>query len=420
MDKRRKARIPKLKFTEVQGIGWHVSYRDPVTKTPGRYRFGIRERAREEEALAAYHRWLGEHLNGETPEPRPAPKPLSPTASEPASIPAGTQTTCVPGSVVDIASGLIAALEARVRAPDERRRQGTIARRGFIDRRRHIRDFLAYLNNQHGKGTASRMLLRDLSLADVEGFNHWVVRQGYSFAQVNGRMQMVKHIIDRAGRPEHGGQVLSWNWDSRDVGHGKPVKVRPLPTRRQLRKVLAACDLRERTMIWMALGLGFGQQDLATVLIGQIDRQSYDLRRSKTGIERYGSTPPLVWAHIKRYIVESSRSRGDLLFVTRLGRPVVHDRADSVTQWWSRLRKSVGETKKTLGGFYTLRHLGATEYGSRSGCSIADIRRWLGHSASSQMADVYMRPIPPEYREVVTWVRKRLTSKVLTERSKQR
>ena len=135
MDKRRKARIPKLKFTEVQGIGWHVSYRDPVTKTPGRYRFGIRERAREEEALAAYHRWLGEHLNGETPEPRPAPKPLSPTASEPASIPAGTQTTCIPGSVVDIASGLISSLEARVRAPEERRRQGTIARRGFIDRR---------------------------------------------------------------------------------------------------------------------------------------------------------------------------------------------------------------------------------------------------------------------------------------------
>ncbi len=420
MDKHRKARIPKLKFTEVQGIGWHVSYRDPVTKTPRRYRFGIRERALEEEALAAYHRWLGEHLNGETPKPQPAPRPASQEAIETAARPAATPIASVPGSVVDIASGLISSLEARVRAPEERRRQGTIARRGFIDRRRHIRDFLAYLNKQHGKGAVSRMLLSDLSLADVEGYNRWVVRKGYSFAQVNGRMQMVKHVIDRAGRPEHGGQVLSWNWDSRDVGHGKPVKVRPLPTRRQLRKVLAACDLRERTMIWMALGLGFGQQDLATILVGQIDRRAYDLRRSKTGIERYGPTPPLVWTHIKGYVAESSRRRGELLFVTRLGRPLVHDRADSVTQWWSRIRKSVGETKKTLGGFYTLRHLGATEYGSRSGCSIADIRRWLGHSASSQMADVYMRPIPPEYREVVTWVRKRLTSKVLTERSKQR
>lgn len=72
MDKHRKTRIPKLKFTDVQDIGWHVSYRDPVTKTPRRYRFGIRERAREEEAIVAYHRWLGEHLNGETPKP-PSP-----------------------------------------------------------------------------------------------------------------------------------------------------------------------------------------------------------------------------------------------------------------------------------------------------------------------------------------------------------
>ncbi len=282
MDKHRRARIPKLRFTESRGIGWHVSYRDPATGTPRKHRFGISERSREEEAVAAYHRWLGKHLNGDASKPQSAKKPMSPKAVEPASSPIVAPTASQPGSVMDIASGLIISLEARVRAPDERRRQGTIARRGFIDRRRHIRDFLAYLNKQHGKGTTSRMLLSEISLADVEGYNRWVVSQGYSFAQVNGRMQMVKHIIDRAGRPEHGGQVLSWNWDSRDVGHGKPVKVRPLPTRDQLRKVLAACDLRERTMIWMAIGLGFSQQDLATVLVGQIDRQSYDLRRSKT------------------------------------------------------------------------------------------------------------------------------------------
>ena len=51
MDKHRIALIPMLKSTEVQGIGRHVSYPDPVTKTPRRYRFGIRERAREEEAV---------------------------------------------------------------------------------------------------------------------------------------------------------------------------------------------------------------------------------------------------------------------------------------------------------------------------------------------------------------------------------
>ena len=56
-----------------------------------------------------------------------------------------------------------------------------------------------------------------------------------------------------------------------------------------------------------------------------------------------------------------------------------------------------------------LRHLGATEFGSRLGCWIVAMKRWLGHSASSKMADPYMKPVSPEDREVVEWVRKRLT-----------
>ncbi len=102
MDKHRKARIPKLRFTESRGVGWHVTCCDPGTGTPRQHRFGISERAREEEALAAYHRWLGEHLNGGTPKPRPAREPMSPRAVEPAPSPTGSE----PGSVMDIASGL--------------------------------------------------------------------------------------------------------------------------------------------------------------------------------------------------------------------------------------------------------------------------------------------------------------------------
>lgn len=39
---------------------------------------------------------------------------------------------------------------------------------------------------------------------------------------------------------------------------------------------------------------------------------------------------------------------------------------------------------------------------SRQGCSIGAMRRWLGHSASSQMVDVYMKPVSPENREVLS------------------
>ena len=79
--------------------------------------------------------------------------------------------------------------------------------------------------------------------------------------------------------------------------------------------------------------------------------------------------------------------------------------------WWTKLRKKIGANKATLSGFYTLRHLGATEFGSRPGASIGDVKRWLGHSASSHMADLYMRPVKPEYREIVNWIRRKLTRK---------
>jgi hypothetical protein len=93
------------------------------------------------------------------------------------------------------------------------------------------------------------------------------------------------------------------------------------------------------------------------------------------------------------------------MFITTKGLPIVHEQTDSVHLWWSRLVNQSGEACKGMGGFYTLRHLGATEFGSRPGCSIGAMKRWLGHSASSDMADVYMKPVSPENRPLVEWVR---------------
>jgi len=104
-----------------------------------------------------------------------------------------------------VASGFLSSLETRVRNPGEPRRQGTIAKAVYKDRRKHITDFLDFLNERHGERMASRMKIADLSMSDVEGFNQWAVGEGYSSSQVNKRMQMVKGIINRAGRPEHGG-----------------------------------------------------------------------------------------------------------------------------------------------------------------------------------------------------------------------
>lgn len=92
--------------------------------------------------------------------------------------------------------------------------------------------------------------------------------------------------------------------------------------------------------------------------------------------------------------------------VTIGGMPFVFlSNCDSVAQSWINLRDDLNEPGKGLGGFYVLRHLRATEFGSRAGCSIGEMKRWLGHAASSQVADVYMKPVSPENRPVVDWVR---------------
>lgn len=408
LHKSRKRRIPVLKFTNTRGIGWHVSFRDAATGTPRKHRFGMLTR---EQADQAYHDWVSAHLRGQTPTLKPKRRKkldLQAVAVKPRDK--GVPVEILPGSLLHITSGLLKYDESRIRDEPGPRRHGTICQEVYDQFKASAQEILQFINTRHGQGAVGRMMLADLKMEDVEAYNLAIVQAGYSASQVTKRLQYVKAIIDRAGRPEHGGQVLSWNWNSRDVAHGKPPKKRRFPTLSQLKAVLRECGSRETAMVWMAIGCGFGQRDLAAVRIGQIDKKSYDLRRGKTGIERYGETPLMVWNAVQAYRTKSKRSNGELMFITAKGMPLVHDNVDAVHQWWTKLVKRLGESCKGMGGFYTLRHLGATEFGSRQGCSIGAMKRWLGHSASSDMADIYMKPVSPENRAVVEWVRKVLQS----------
>lgn len=401
--KPRKRRIPALKFTKKRGIGWHVSFRDSETGMPRKHRFGLLSR---EAADQAYHDWVSAHLRGQTPTLKPKRRKkldLQSVAVKPGQD--GVPAEILPGSLLHITSGLLRYEESRIRNEPGPRRNGTICREHYEQRKLSAHEILQFMNARHGQGAVGRMQLSDLSMADVEAYNKAIVDAGYSASQVTKRLQFVKAIIDRAGRPEHGGQVLTWNWNSRDVLHGKPAKKRRLPTLPQLKAVLRECGPRETAMVWMAIGCGFGQRDLAAVRVGQVDKKGYDLRRGKTGIERFGETPPMVWNVVQAYLKQTRRAEGDLMFITGKGMPLVHGNVDAVHQWWTKLIKRLGDDCKNVGGFYTLRHLGATEFGSREGCSIGDMKRWLGHSASSDMADVYMKPVSPENRPVVEWIR---------------
>lgn len=387
-------RVPKLTYSDNRGIGWHVSYRDPDSGTPRKHKFGKVPEAR---AKVAYAAWLSSHLKH-----RAGVDGVRQVHQEPAPI--DRQPHADPLLVV--ATGLLNHEESRTRGYADARRPGTLHPEVYPAREHFIHEFLAHLNSRHGTGAVSWMRLAHLMMEDVESYNR-AVAATYSQSQTDKRMQAVRALILQAGRPEHGQQVLGWQWESLRRVRGRPTQVRRFPTLTELRKLIAASDLRGQTWIWMGLGCGFGAMDLSTLRVGQMDREGYDLRRGKTGVDRWGTTPAQVWVYVDAFIRESSRPPGELTFITRHGHPLLHGRTDAVALWWQRLRKSAGVT---VGGFYVLRHIGATEFGSRPGCSIGAMRQWLGHSASSRVADLYMRPVSPEQRELIEWLRARLVS----------
>lgn len=407
MPHQRKPRIPKLSFTTNRGIGWHVSFRDPQTGNPKKHRFDLANPSDKAEAERRYANWLDEYLHG-----RPTPRHGHRRSPSSINHELATQTavTMQPGCLLEVANGLLNYEQSRVREADTPRARGTIHPDVFRYRCYYVRAFLKFINTEHGQGAVGKIRVDDLTMPQVEGYNRKLMEDNLSSAAIAHAMQGVRHLIIRAGRPEHGQQTLSWNWESRDRFVGRPRQPRLLPTLDQLKRILAATDLRGQAMIWTAIGLGFGPSDLSTLRVGQIDKIGYDLRRGKTGIQRYGSTPRLVWAYLHGYIQETARPQGERVFQSQSGLPLVSGHVNRVQGWWHALRERIGEDKDTMSGFYVLRHLGATEFGSRDGCSISEMRGWLGHAASSAVADVYMRPVAPENRLLIEWIRQRLDS----------
>ncbi len=121
--KRRKKRVPKLTYTRLRNIGWHVSFRDADTGMPRRHRFGMVSR---EEAEAAFHEWVATHLRNETVvvKHRVGRRKLDEQLKVPE--PKGVPAEIVAGSLLEITSGLLIHDESRVSDEAGTRRRGTM------------------------------------------------------------------------------------------------------------------------------------------------------------------------------------------------------------------------------------------------------------------------------------------------------
>lgn len=196
------------------------------------------------------------------------------------------------------------------------------------------------------------------------------------------------------------------------------------PTPAEFRKILKKASEMERTWIWMALGLGFGQTDISGSKPTCFDAESYDLRRGKTGMERFGEMRPMTWAWIERWLKANPRGPHDLLFVTPSGKPytrretktdvelrfgtdthgptrITYKSCDILGHKWTKLVRDSGVEWR--GGFYTLRHIACTAFANQPDITLAKLRTFMGHG-NTQVVDKYLKHLTPAVRQTVEWV----------------
>jgi len=400
---RTRHRTPQLSEKPERHTGrYYAAYRDDDGK-PKRKRF-TKDR-KESEHL--YHLWLAERSNPDIEiisRQAEADKPVTDT------------------SLVAVSSAYLERQGRRVRGFDDDHKRGTVNQQTCDDIRRQVLTIVEWTKKNLGVRFRSTDLGSLFTVSEYEDmFLDFTKRWGPSF--VNKLRQRFWDMVRFAAREPYRVQLSLTRDDVRMYGGNdtKPSR-RALPTVSDLKKILKAATHRERTWIWLALGCAFGPQDIARCKPIHFDKHNFDLRRGKTGVDRYGPMFPRVWAQLKAYLHEHPTKPNDLVFTTSDGHPIViirskqsGDRAGKVSYTkssalrnaWVRLLERSGS--EWSGGFYTLRHLGGTAYGSRPKVSVVALRDFMGHT-SIETTNRYLRAVTPQNRQLMAWITKSLDS----------
>ena len=202
------------------------------------------------------------------------------------------------------------------------RKKGTIILRVLDDNRRQVVSIVKWAKERFGDRLKLESFADLFCETDYEAMMMGFAKR-LSASQVNKHRQRFRQIANFAkGRPF---QVrLSFGPDDvQQFGGVENNRERETPSVKMIQTILKAARECERLWIWRGIGFGFGNDDLARVCPMHFDRDSYDMRRGKTGFARYRTMWPMVWAHLETYLRSNGRDENDLLVRTRNGRPLV-------------------------------------------------------------------------------------------------
>jgi hypothetical protein len=407
----RRNRVPKLSLRPDSSGRYYVAFRGAEGK-PTRVRFA---RSRKD-SLPQYRRWLRANYGRdriETGELITITTPEQPVAA----------------TLKAIIAAYIAVEESRVRPDAAERTQGTVGIDQFWDIRYQALQIGLWAKEHFGHRFPSVELSKLMDICDYDAMMlHFIQARKYKKSRVNKMRRRFWDLVRFAkGRPFH--QELSFGRDQvKRYGGAEKKREREIPSVEIIRKILAVANTEQRTRIWVAIGCAFGQDDLARCRPLHFDAESYDLRRGKTGIERYGTMRPMVWAHLQRFLVENPRQPDDLLFASRTGKPIVYKRAktpselkmgtvthgpkkipyvkcDSVRLDWDRLVERAGVDWHE--GFYVWRHIGCTACAHRQGVTLAELWTYMGHGHTDTV-NQYLKPLTPNIKATIEWLNRML------------
>jgi integrase len=155
----------------------------------------------------------------------------------------------------------------------------------------------------------------------------------------------------------------------------------------QLRRLVDSADMQVRAMILLGINAGFGNHDVATLLLSALDleRGWLNFPRPKTGIDRRCPLWPETVAALREAIGERTVPRRDeavgLVFINSRGSPWVvtteKSRTDNIGVQFGNLMKQLGLHREGI-GFYTLLHVFRT--GADAARDPVAIDLVMGHS----------------------------------------
>jgi len=390
-----------------------VYYRKP-NGVPGRKKFTHKKR--ESEIL--YHRWLLENYDSAVV--------LANQDSEVAA-----EKVSRPNTLGVIAKAYAEHTTNRTRKDDDPPRRGLIGQPEAYAIQQQTLNILAWAKEHFGEAKIKAAPFGQLwAVQDYESMMLHFTKKYKKNTQINKHRQRFWALASFATRHPFEQELRFRRESTARYGGDASRKDWSFPTPAEFRRILKKASEMERTWIWMALGLGFGQTDISGSKPICFDADSYAWRRGKAGMERFGEMRPMTWAWIVRWLSANPRRPHELLFVTPSGKPytrretktdvelrfgtdthgpkrITYKSCDILGHKWVKLVRDSGVEWR--GGFYTLRHIACTAFANQPDITLAKLRTFMGHG-DTQVVDRYLKHLTPSVKQTVEWVNEMLAN----------